>query len=91
MQLIWSVDQAQNLALRIECLMKARTPPKVHVNPRFDLGDRSSSSKVESRTAGVQSKEAEPKKTDVIGNEIARYIRCFKCNEIGNRSNKCPR
>jgi hypothetical protein len=92
MQGIWSVDQAQNLALRAECIIQSKKTLKVPMNPQFDPNTKASSSRIENKFAdswgnGGETKKPEPKERQ----GATQRIRCFKCKEQGHKSNKCPR
>jgi len=66
MQGIWSADQAQNLALRAECIIQSKKTLKVLMNPQFDPSTKSSLSRIENKSAdswgnGGETKKSEPK------------------------------
>jgi hypothetical protein len=66
MQGIWSADQAQNLALRAECIIQSTKTLKVPMNPQFDPSTKSSLSRIENKSVdswgnGGETKKSEPK------------------------------
>ena len=50
---IWSVDQAQNLALRAECIIQSKKTLKVPMNPQFDPNTKASSSRIENKSVDL--------------------------------------
>ena len=94
MQSLWSVDQAQNFALRAERVMKNRRFPRGNTSRAPEVDHKAHATKTNRPTLESKAKETELKKIDPKLKEKAetsKGIRCFKCNEVGHKSSDCPR
>jgi hypothetical protein len=87
-QQIWSIDQAQALALKAERLVKTRKASKAPYSP-MEGSTRSHSHRVEEKITQPKAKQPAPKQAG--GKSKAKTgIKCYKCGEDGHVSSNCP-
>uniref|UniRef100_A0ACD5WY96 Uncharacterized protein n=1 Tax=Avena sativa TaxID=4498 RepID=A0ACD5WY96_AVESA len=88
MQQIWSLDQAQALALKAERMLRTRKTGKTPY-PHTEDSSRSYSHRVEEETTQPKAKQLVPKQTG--GKSRANpVIKCYKYGEEGHVSSDCP-
>ncbi|WVZ80346.1 hypothetical protein U9M48_027830 [Paspalum notatum var. saurae] len=92
MQQIWSIDQAQALALKAEKHVKTR---KISKSPSYSHPESTSKgypNKMENKN--TQSKSKQPEHKQVAkgrGKRNQNVVKCYKCGEEGHVSSNCPR
>uniref|UniRef100_A0ACD5Y723 Uncharacterized protein n=1 Tax=Avena sativa TaxID=4498 RepID=A0ACD5Y723_AVESA len=88
MQQIWSLDQAQALALKAERMLKTRKAGKTPY-PHTEDSSRSYSHRVEEEAAQPKAKQLVPKQTR-SKSRAKPLIKCYKCGEERHVSSDCP-
>ena len=88
MQQIWSIDQAQALALKAERFVRTRKASKAPY-PHTEGSSRSHPNRVEEKTAPPKEKRPIPKQTRGKG-KVNEGPKCYKCGEEGHISSSCP-
>ena len=91
MQQIWSIDQAQALALKAERFVRTRKASKAPYPPypHTEGSSRSHPNRVEEKTAPPKEKRPIPKQTRGKG-KVNEGPKCYKCGEEGHISSGCP-
>jgi hypothetical protein len=88
MQQIWSIDQAQALALKAERLVRTRRASK-NPYPHTEGSSGNYSHRVEEKVVQPKGKQLVPKQTGVKS-RAEPVIKCYKCGEDGHVSSNCP-
>lgn len=88
MEQVWSIDQAQALALKAERLVKTRKASKAPYS-HTEGPSRSLPHKVQEKTTQPKTKQPAPKQAR--GKSRAKpVVKCYKCWEEGHVSSNCP-
>jgi hypothetical protein len=93
MQQIWSIDQAQTLALRAERHVKTKKVTKSQSYSHMEGSSKGYISKTESKITQSKAKQSQPKQAvkKIRARRNQNVIKFYKCGEEGHVSSNCPR